>query len=149
MELLKIEKLLQKYFDGETSTNDEKELRIYFLSENVAHHLMQYKVMFAYYQKERELIYNKTFIKNSNNTKNIWISVAATVVIALGFCTYYSLNEVESTKNMALGTYENPEKAFEETQKALAMLSTNVNVGIESVQYVREFETSKNRIFKN
>ena len=148
MELLKIEKLLQKYFDGETSTNDEKELRIYFLTENVAEHLMQYKVMFAYYRKEQDLSYNKTFIKNSNNTKNIWLSVAASVALVLGFCAYYSLTEVATSTNNALGTYENPEKAFKETQKALAMLSSNVNVGIESVQYIEEFETSKYKIFK-
>lgn len=148
MELLKIEKLLQKYFDGETSINEEKELTNYFLSENVAEHLMQYKVMFAYYKKEQNLSYNKTFIKNSNNTKRIWLSVAASVALVLGFCTYYSLTEVATSSNNALGTYENPEIAFRETQRALAMLSNNVNVGIESVQYIDEFETSKYKIFK-
>jgi hypothetical protein len=47
-----------------------------------------------------------------------------------------------------LGTYDNPEEALAATQKALAMLSNNVNVGIESVQYIQEYEQSKNKIFK-
>ena len=47
-----------------------------------------------------------------------------------------------------LGTYDNPEVALKETQKALALLSTHVNTGIESVNYIREYEDSKQLIFK-
>ncbi len=37
--------------------------------------------------------------------------------------------------------------AFRETQKALALLSGNVNKGLESVKYVDELETAKEKIF--
>jgi hypothetical protein len=47
-----------------------------------------------------------------------------------------------------LGTYESPELAFKETQKALALLSSNVNIGIESVRYIQEYEVTKSRVFK-
>jgi len=36
MELVNIEKLLQKYLDAETTIAEENELRTYFLSDNVA-----------------------------------------------------------------------------------------------------------------
>jgi hypothetical protein len=36
MELNKIERLVEKYFDGETSVEEEKELRKYFASTDVA-----------------------------------------------------------------------------------------------------------------
>jgi hypothetical protein len=55
------------------------------------------------------------------------------------------------TKNKTtgeLGTYDDPEVAFRETQKALNLVSENVNVGIKSVEYVNEYQESKNLIFK-
>ena len=79
----------------------------------------------------------------------MWLSVAASVVVLLGVATFYMINTNEPVNNQnELGTYESPEIAFKETQKALALLSSNVNVGIESVMYVQEYETAKNRIFK-
>jgi hypothetical protein len=44
--------------------------------------------------------------------------------------------------------YKSPEAAFNATQKALYMLSENVNVGIESIEYINEFQNSKELIFK-
>ena len=41
MELYKIEELIEKYFQGETSIAEEKELTNYFSSSNVAQHLEQ------------------------------------------------------------------------------------------------------------
>jgi hypothetical protein len=48
MELNKIERLVEKYFDGETSV-EEEELRKYFASTDVASHLMQYKSILSIY----------------------------------------------------------------------------------------------------
>jgi hypothetical protein len=48
MELNKIERLVEKYFDGETSVEEEKELRKYFASTDVASHLMQYKSILVF-----------------------------------------------------------------------------------------------------
>jgi hypothetical protein len=42
MELNKIEIVVEKYFDCETSVEEEKELK-YFASTDVASHIMQYK----------------------------------------------------------------------------------------------------------
>ena len=53
------------------------------------------------------------------------------------------------SQNQDLGTYDDPEKAFQETQKALNLLSKNVNVGVEGMQYVQEYQQSTELIFKN
>jgi hypothetical protein len=68
--------------------------------------------------------------------------------VLLGIGTYFYWNTTNSTQNQDLGTYDDPEIAFRETQKALALLSNHVNVGIESVQYIEEYQNSKNLIFK-
>jgi hypothetical protein len=49
MELNKIERLVEKILDGETSVEEEKELRKYFASTDVASHLMQYKSILSIY----------------------------------------------------------------------------------------------------
>ena len=43
MEFNKMEALLEKYFEGETSIAEENELKDYFSSSNVAPHLEQYQ----------------------------------------------------------------------------------------------------------
>ncbi|HEX8016141.1 MAG TPA: hypothetical protein VF465_12980 [Flavobacterium sp.] len=161
MELNKIENILEKYFQGETSIAEENELRDYFSSSNVAQHLKQYQPIFGYFSqvkqqksthKLEDLDQTDKAIPLQTKKQNVgWLSIAASVVVLLGIGTYFYTSEKNTTPVVAqseLGTYDNPEKAFAETQKALALLSNNVNVGIESVQYIKEYEQSKNKIFK-
>ena len=57
------------------------------------------------------------------------------------------MNNNSANPEVDLGTFKTPEIAFLETQKALQMLSSNVNVGINSVAYIDEFQNTKNKIF--
>lgn len=161
MELNKIENILEKYFQGETSIAEENELKEYFSSSNVAQHLEQYQPIFGYFSQVKEqkstqepenLVRSGEAIPLQTKKRNVaWLSIAASAVVLLGIGTYFYISEKNTTPIVAqseLGTYDNPEKAFAETQKALALLSNNVNVGIESVQYIKEYEQSKNKIFK-
>ena len=147
MELDKIEQLLEKYFDGETSIQEENELRTYFSSADVAQHLEQYKPMFGYFSTSKEQHFEQQITLTARKRKVAWISVAASVVILLGAGTFTYFNYNHSQQNQDLGTYDNPEVAFRETQKALEMLSDNVNVGVESVQYIKEYEVTRDKIF--
>lgn len=146
MESNKIEQLLELYLEGETTSAEEKELQYYFSSSNVAPHLEQYKPLFNYFSQAKKQEYLKEFPKQHKNPKFRWISIAASVVLVLGVGSYLFLNE--SHQNKDLGTYDDPEIAFRETQKALALLSNHVNTGIESVHYIEEYQNSKNLIFK-
>jgi len=150
MELNKIEILIEKYFEGQSSIVEEKELREYFASAEVSPHLKQYVPIFGYFsQAGREGFKQKIMElpKPKNKKRNkVWLSFAASVVVMVGAGSYlYFDNEVS---NQELGTYDNPEVAMKETQKALAMLSSHVNVGIESVIVLEQYEDSKKLIFK-
>ncbi|MBE0393152.1 hypothetical protein HNQ02_002287 [Flavobacterium sp. 7E] len=81
-----------------------------------------------------------------NKKKRFYWLIIASIVLLISLVLCFNGNS--ESKNNDLGTCDNPEQAFKETQKALMMLSTNVNVGIESVLYIREYEESKNLIFK-
>jgi len=151
MEFNKIEDILEKYFQGETSIAEEKELKNYFSSPNVAQHLEQYKPMFGYFSQVKEQKSTQTIPLKTKKRNVAWLSIAASVVVLLGVGTYFYVSEKNAAPAVAqteLGTYDDPEEALAATQKALALLSSNVNVGIESVQYIKEYEQSKNKIFK-
>ncbi|MCC9016862.1 MULTISPECIES: hypothetical protein [Flavobacterium] len=151
MEFNKIENILEKYFQGETTIAEENQLKEYFSSPDVAQHLEQYKPMFGYFSQVKEQKSTQTIPLKTKKRNVAWLSIAASAVVLLGIGTYFYTSEKNATPVTAqteLGTYDDPEEALAATQKALALLSNNVNVGIESVQYIKEYEQSKNKIFK-
>ena len=147
MESSKIEILLEKYFEGQTNSAEETELRNYFSSPNVVPHLEQYKPLFGYFAVAKKEEVKPNIQLQSKRLRATWLSIAASVVVLLGIGTYVYFNTY-TNQNQDLGTYNDPEIAFKETQKALALLSYQVNIGIESVHYVEEYQNSKNLIFK-
>lgn len=50
--MMNIDELLERYFEGETSAEDERRLRAFFASGNVPEHLVAYKPLFAYFDEE-------------------------------------------------------------------------------------------------
>lgn len=147
MELSRIENLLQKYGAGETTIAEENELRLYFSSTNVAQHLKHYCIIFEYYTKAKNEQAAST-ISLQTNYKNVkWLSIAATVSVLFALLLFLTLSKPKTAELADLGTFDNPEIALKETQKALALLSTHINTGIESVNYVTEYQKSKERIF--
>lgn len=153
MELIRIEALLEKYFEGETNSAEENELKNYFSSPDVAPHLEQYQSMFGYFSlaKQQRFEQKITKLPNQGNKKRnlAWFSIAASVLVFFGVGTFVYFNQEPNQSGPDLGTYDNPEEAFRETQKALALLSQNVNAGIESVQYIQEYESTVDRAFKD
>jgi hypothetical protein len=145
MELREIEQLLDKYFDAETSIAEENILKAYFLGNEVAPHLEQYKPVFGYFAQQQNLHFEKTLPLKTKVSYTKWLSVAASVVLLCGmFAWFINTNQPQQD----LGTYDDPEVAFKETQKALQMLSGKVNIGVNSVNYLGEYEKQRKTIFK-
>jgi len=132
MVLNNIEKLLEKYDNGETSLKEEQVLKNYFTSDTVAPHLEMYKPMFEYFLVNKQEQFTKDVPLKTKRTFNYkWISVAAVAVLMLGF--YFS---TPNTNN--LGTYEDPQLAFNEFSKSMEMISTKFNKGASTVSYLNE-----------
>lgn len=143
-----MEALLEKYFEGETSIAEENELKEYFSSSNVAPDFEQYRPLFGYFTEAREQKFTNNVSLISKKPKALWLSIAASVVVLIGVGAYTYFNSMETEKeSKELGTYDDPEEAFEATQKALAMLSTNVNVGVGGVQCLQVYEVTKDKVF--
>jgi len=149
MALDSIEKLIDKYFEGETSIVEENELKDYFSFSDVAQHLKQYQPIFGYFSQAKEQQFTQEIpLKTKKRNVVIWLSIAASVVVMLGVGTMMYFENNKSEQFVACTPEDNPELAFEQTQKALALVSEHLNTGIESVGYINEYENSKNKIFK-
>ncbi|MFN7044392.1 MAG: hypothetical protein ACK4M1_04280 [Flavobacterium sp.] len=147
MELKLVEQLLEKYFQGATTIAEEKQLKAYFSSNDVAPHLAKYQSLFGYFetQKGTQFEQNLPLQPRKQNTVK-WIGIAASFVVLFRLATFYFYPS--EPKHEDLGTYDNPEEAFAATQKALLMVSEQVNIGMESVVYLEEYEKTKKTIFK-
>jgi hypothetical protein len=84
--------LLEKYFRGETSLEDEKELKQYFLTGNVSPDLETYRILFGVFDQELTEKAISPLIKvlpKQRKNKRIWLQsffttgIAATIVIVL------------------------------------------------------------------
>jgi len=133
MVLNNIEKLLEKYENGETSLKEEQQLKNYFSQETVAPHLEIYKPMFAYFLVNKQEQFTKDVpLKTKINFKYKLISVAAVAVLMLGFYFGTSIGQTD------LGTYNDPELAFNEFSKSMEMISSKFNKGASTVSYLGE-----------
>lgn len=134
MVLNNIEKLLEKYENGETSLKEEQVLKNYFTSDAVAPHLEMYKPMFDYFLVNKQEQFTKDVPLKTKRTYNYkWLSVAAVAVLMIGFYFGKSFNATED-----LGTYNDPQLAFNEVTKSLEMISKSFNKGTSTVGYLNE-----------
>jgi len=137
MELANIEKLLKKYLDAETTIAEEKELKTYFSSDNVAPHLREYQAIFGYFSTNKNERFTKTIQLKSQKMNWKWLSVAASVVLLVSVYTGYQSNQQRKA-----------ERIYTETQMAFGMLAANLNKGNEAILKLQHFEDTKNKIFK-
>ncbi|MBT8295479.1 MAG: hypothetical protein KJO51_03605, partial [Gramella sp.] len=72
MELNKIEKLLERYDEGETSLAEEKQLREYFLKNEIPVHLRSYQLMFRFSERQGKEQLKETVQVKTKSNRYIW-----------------------------------------------------------------------------
>lgn len=144
MELAKINQLLQAYEEGQTSLQEERELRDYFKSNQVAPEHQVYKIMFSNFTGMEAETYNKPVSvgQKTSGFKPWRYAVAALLVVALTV-GYFSLpnDGLTSEEREALAK-------FEEFKTHMELISGELNDGIENLAYLKEFDSAKEQIFK-
>ena len=169
-----IEKILQKYFDGETSLSEEKELREFFQRDDVPSHLQSLKSQFQYFHEatsfnELGSDFDKKIVKsikddgkiikfNFRKKSSIYIisSVAASILILV--TVFFQLNTFSRKID---DTFNNPETAYNEAKKIMVFVSekfnkgtdqlapiSKVNDGVDKLQSVAKFDDGLNEAAK-
>lgn len=138
MESGNIEKLLEKYFEAETTLAEEKELRHYFQEAEVAMNLREYAPLFLTFSvsKKEEL---KTEIKvtQAQNFSSKWMRIAASIAIIIGL---YFGNSYRRQKQA--------EYAYQQTRMALNLIARNLDRGTAKVARMQTFEDTKQKLYR-
>lgn len=146
MESIKIEQLIEKYLDAETTLKEEETLQDYFVNSKVAPHLEEYRALFGYFAESKTERYTKTIQLNTKKTNWKWLSVAASVVLL--FSVYTGYNSFNSDSDLTPLEMAEAQQALEDTQKAFQLLSNNMNKGTAAMAYLGEYQATTNKIFK-
>lgn len=143
-----IEQLLERYWQCETSLEEESKLRSFFLLEEVPAHLLRYKDLFAYQQIQQEVGLSGDFdarilaqveapvVKARHLTlvgRFMPLFKAAAVValmLSLGNVaqhTFFAEEALDYNYDSYTDTYDDPEVAYKQVSSALIMLSEGIN----------------------
>lgn len=171
MEYKEIRQLLKKYWEAETSLEEEALLQAFFAAhagEELPEDLREAAPLFAYFGLEQELSLPEEEISwpdfkeippmqvvRGGAVKTIrpwqhWMKYAAVLlmVAGIGYSVQRAhIKHVESTAPLAQrDTYDDPEKAFAEAQRALALVAKNLNKGTRQMEKLTYFNEATDRI---
>lgn len=142
-----VEAILQRYLDGGTTLEEEKQLRAWFSASDVPNELAHYRPMLEYFSAEHQETYPGEVQKPTMQMQiadhkkgrpkriiYIWTSIAAVIVfVALGL-NYIHLRQVEAEKEALLARQNELNlKAFADMANALMLVSETLNKGLSPV----------------
>lgn len=147
MVLNSIEKLLEKYDNGETTLKEEQKLREYFTQDKVAPHLEAYKPLFIYFSKTQTEEYTREMIVETKKSTNVyrWLSVAAVLVLMVAVFAKM-VNQpitIDDLSDEQYATYTQTVEAFNllganftkgtDNMSALGLVGDSFNKGAENM----------------
>lgn len=130
-----IDKLLEKYWKGETTLDEEKVIKAHFRNNPALSNESHY---FRYLSNQKNVHYHKP---SSMFGKKTWISAAAT--IAIGLMTAVLVFDDAKKDPFAI---EDPEKAFEATKAALMMISGELQEGQSHTLELSKFNKAQEEL---
>lgn len=157
MDYNKIRELLEKYWEAATTLEEEAELRNFFVTHQHAlpEDLREAAPLFRYYQleSERELpVVTEARIVPMGKSRpwQHWMKYAAVLLIMGGIG--FSVQQFRQKQQQLIvagfeqDTYSDPEVAYKETQKALQILSRNLNKGTAQMEKLTYFNEATEKI---
>jgi hypothetical protein len=143
MTIENIQLLLEKYFAGESSLDEEKQLKQYFNQADVADELKRYKPLFQFFKEEKTVEMARPIVLPyaiPHLKSRQWYWKVAAAAIALLMVSVVSFKQLQKHSNpfflshknpnyVVLDEGDNPQKAFEQAQAALMLVSKKMRKG--------------------
>lgn len=146
MDYKNINHLLEKYWEGETSLQEEESIKQYFNNGKVAPELEQYKSLFQYFKEEQDVMisddFEKRLLEQIENEQKVvpakvrklsWMTsvraTAAVGIILMAAVFVFQNMEGEEKDVWAQYEVEDEQEAIEATKAALALLSGKMKKG--------------------
>lgn len=159
MDTNRIRQLLERYFEGTTTLDEERTLRDYFTSDQpIDDDLIPFRVQFNLLDQnwlspaENEALETKimnrimsleTIGEKKTRMPFRHLLMAASIALAIGLSVIlvnrFQHHEVKDT-------YDDPQLAYQETQKALMYISQKMNRGLEPLNNVSKINTGTDQL---
>jgi hypothetical protein len=161
MDSKKIEALLERYWNCETSLEEEQQLKAYFRGQQIPEQLKETAVLFNYFDehKKKDLgdssfdqeVLGKVKAPKQGKVVSIFhnsLRIAAGIAV-LVVATFLVRNEVrENSPVPTEDTYDDPKLAFEETKKALMMISKSFGSAKDQAKKINMFNEAQKSVQK-
>ncbi len=143
-----IEQLLERYWQCETSLEEELILRTFFQQKEIPAHLLPYKDLFVYEQASKEIRLNDDFeakilakiekpvvkahkVSITSRMRPLFKAAAVVaIILSLGTAAQHSFNrsnEPEYNYDAYEDTYTDPQTAYGEISDAIMTISESIN----------------------
>lgn len=170
METKKIEALLGKYYEGETSLEEEKVLKNFFKKGNVPAHLQEEVAMFTYFdwsqqevmseeigveQLMPEMLTEAPKPKVSRMYKVMrWAAVLVgfMVMVGVGYVNFSTgIDEPIAANELVIDgiAYGDSEQAYQKAKEALLLVSSKMNKGTSHLQHLNKISEPMTLVSRN
>lgn len=137
MTVEQIKQLLENYWAGDTSLDEECALKTIFAGDSFPEELKKYQPLFLWKEKQLQLKGNEILKTGFNKQSTIqWYSllkIAASVLLVctLGIGIYTHYQQEKYLDQVFSETYSNPEDALKETKNVIGKISSALNLAKE------------------
>lgn len=149
MDFERIDRLIEKYWACETSLEDEKELKEFFQNNEVSDKYREAAAVFGYFAEQRNVESNESLEKAAINkfeqkpkgvVRHMFYNISriAAGLIVIAVATFLIREEYlkSDRPDPVLDSFNDPMVAFEETKKALMLISENFGKGKREAQKI-------------
>lgn len=138
--------LLEKYWEGDTTVQEENHLKAYFNSDLVMDKHLAFKPLFAYFDDQSKIKFpaeeisqpseiSTVQVKHLNIKKWVYASAASLALVLGSIFVVKNLKPVAPTQKYAhIHEIEDPEEALRVTKEALALVSKKFRKSQETIK---------------
>ncbi len=135
-----IQKLLDLYFDGKTTTQQEQQLRAYFLGNPVKENWMPYKSLFVGFQSSKKEKFTQAIdLPKKSRYVFWWVSAAIVATFIVGGNLYKPTQSYSEQEAYA---------SYAEFKENVLLVSTHLNQGANRLAHLETFDQTTTKYLK-
>lgn len=155
MDYNQLETLIRKYWDCETSLEEEERLREWFRTHEVPERFKETAKLFSYFDEQKQKATDKQFetkvFKNlqteaKGKTVSLWqtsLRIAAGIAVVAAAIFFVRQELIEKHD---IAEIEDPQRALEETKKAFMMISKGFSAAEENTKKINVLNEAEDKV---
>lgn len=135
-----IQSLIELYFEGKTTIDEEQELRTYFTKPNINQEWKHLQPMFAGFHSLSNETSTRPINTSQTSSFNYWWAAAGLAIVVL--------LAIILTKQSVSYTEQDAFESFDEFRENVMMISTHLNSGTTQLAYLETFDQTTTKYLK-